>query len=361
MRRRASSCLLVLALSLGLIPSLRAQGTQAVATALDDGPQVIWKGKEATIFRSRGGRVEIQKREGAFDLALPGLAAAPLRLDPRPSTPSPVRLALPEKILAVSDIHGRFDTLLALLRAQKVVDEGLRWRFGKGHLVIVGDVMDRGPQVLDCYWFLRGLEAGARKAGGHVHVLLGNHEAMVMSGDTRYVHPKYLKSPEGWPSLGAQYGSDSELGRWLRTRPALLKLGSFLFVHGGLSPEVWGRSQSLEALNAELWTILGKGPTAENAKAGLLGAKGLLWYRGLLPEGGRPQANDEEIAAMLKAFEAQAFIVGHTTLEHLGAFHGGRVYGIDAGIKDGRPGEAWIWEGGRAWRGTADGRREALP
>jgi len=348
-------------LALGLAPSLACQSEPKGVPGLpQDGPVVLWKGAEATVYRFRDDNVETETHKGAFELSLPGLAAAPLRLSPQVPEPSGGRFDLPPRIVAVSDIHGRFDTLLTLLKAQRVIDEGLRWRFGKGHLVVVGDVMDRGPQVIEAYWFLRGLEAAAQKAGGRVHVLLGNHEAMVLTGDVRYANPKYLRPREGWPDLSAQMGPDSEPGRWLRNRPVLLKLGPFLFVHGGLSPEFQAGDKGLERLNEEVRAVLAKEPKGVPAAAAILASGGPLWYRGLLPEGGRPQASDEEIQSLLKALGAKAFVVGHTTLARIGVFHGGRVYGIDAGIKDGRPGEAWLWEKGRTWRGKADGTREAL-
>lgn len=360
MLRVFRSWLLGLTLALGVVSTLSAEPPRKAASALgQDGPQVLWKGDEATVYRLEGGKVKAEKHHGTFDLPLPGLAARSLRLDPRGSDVPQARFPLPVRILAVSDIHGRLDTLMHLLKAQKVVDGDLHWRFGKGHLVVVGDVMDRGPQVTEAFWFLRGLAAAAARAGGRVHLLLGNHEVMVMTGDLRYVNPKYLRAPEGWPILADQYGRDSELGRWLRTRPAMVAVGPFLFVHGGLSPEFQARHPSLEAVNAELRATLAKG-VGSKQDTGPLGSQGPVWYRGLLPEGGPPQATDGEIQGMLEAFGAQAFVVGHTTLEHLGVFHGGRVFGIDAGIKDGQSGEAWLWEKGRTWRAKADGTREPL-
>ncbi len=361
MVRACYSWIIGCVLALGLAPSLAGQGEgKAVPGLSQDGPVVLWKGPEATVYRLRDDKVEVETHRGPFDLDLPSLAAKPLRLSPEVLKPPRASFGLPPRILAVSDIHGRFDTLLKLLKAQRVIDEDLRWCFGKGHLVVVGDVMDRGPQVTEAYWFFRGLEDAAQRAGGGVHVLLGNHEAMVLNGDVRYVNPKYLRSREGWPDLSAQMGLDSELGRWLRNRPALLQLGPLLFVHGGLSPDYQAGAHSLERLNQEVTSALGKGSKGAAAAVSVLASGGPLWYRGLLLEGGRPQASDEEIQALLKAFGAKAFVVGHTTLAHIGVFHGGRVYGIDAGIKDGRPGEAWLWEKGRAWRGKADGTREAL-
>ncbi|MDP2877020.1 MAG: metallophosphoesterase, partial [Holophaga sp.] len=326
-----------------------------------DGPHVLWNGKEATVAYVREGRVTQQKVEGSFDLLLPGIAAQPVRLSPEPKAADPGTPNRPEKILAVSDIHGRFDTLSRLLQAQKVVDANLRWQFGNGHLVVVGDVMDRGPQVTEAYWFLHALEQSARSAGGAVHMLLGNHEAMLLAGDYRYVHSKYQRPPTEFPSLGVQYGTNSELGRWLRSRPALLRLGDILFVHGGISPETLKLNLDLDQINDAIRQSLGlRAKDTSGTVATLLGSAGPLWYRGLLPEGGNPQASDDHIAQVLTQFKVKTLMVGHTTLRALASFHGGRIFGIDAGIKDGEPGEAMLFLDGRAWRAKADGTREAF-
>lgn len=326
-----------------------------------DGPHVLWNGTAAIIYRVRDGQVAQDTVTGVFEAMLPGLSDRPIRLSPERPNVVQSSFPRPEKILAVSDIHGRFDTLQTLLKAQKVVGEDLRWRFGKGHLVVVGDVMDRGPQVTEAYWFLRGLEQEAKAAGGAVHVLLGNHEAMLLAGDLRYVNPKYLKTLKGLPPLAELYGPNAELGRWLRSRPVLVRLGEVLFVHGGLSPDVLALGMSLDQINAKIQQNLGLKPKeATGDVAILLGSSGPLWYRGLLPEGGGPQASEEHITAVLNHFQARIIVVGHTTMHTLGAFHGGRVFGIDAGIKDGSAGEAWFWEHGRAWKATADGAREPL-
>ena len=90
-----------------------------------------------------------------------------------------------EKIVAISDAHGQYDLVINLLRANQVIDENNNWIYGEGHLVITGDNLDRGDKVLDILWFLFFLEKEAAKAGGKVHVLLGNHEVMVLQGDIR--------------------------------------------------------------------------------------------------------------------------------------------------------------------------------
>lgn len=332
------------------------------AQARQDGPYVLWEGSTARILEVREHDELGERRAKApVTLDLPGLAAKGLRLAGKPYAPAADTYPDPGKILAVSDIHGRFGAVLALLQAQKVVDADLRWTFGKGHLVIAGDVFDRGPQVTETLWFLRALEEAAKAAGGAVHLVLGNHEAMALGGDGRYLHPKYARPPQGLPAYPVLFGPDSELGRWLRSRPALLKLGPFLFVHGGPSPAFLAQGLSQAEANRALRASLGRHPRdLEGLEGFLQGEQGPLWYRGLVAGHARADSSEAEVDQALKAFRAKAMVIGHTTLDRLTALHGGKVYAIDAGFKEGRPGEAWIWEKGKVWRGTADGRKELL-
>lgn len=53
----------------------------------------------------------------------------------------------PEKLLAVSDIEGEYDGFCRLLISAGVMDTRYRWTFGRGALVICGDLFDRGKQV----------------------------------------------------------------------------------------------------------------------------------------------------------------------------------------------------------------------
>lgn len=344
-----------------LLPAILVAATLA-AQERQDGPYVLWEGGSARIFEIRAHDQLGERREKApFTLELPGMAAKGLRLTGKPYAPAADTVPDPGRILAVSDIHGRFGAVLALLQAQKVVDADLKWTYGRGHLVIAGDVFDRGPQVTEALWFLRALDDRAKAAGGAVHLVLGNHEAMALGGDLRYLHPKYARPPQGLPDVPALYGPDSELGRWLRSRPALLKLGPFLFVHGGPSPAFLAQGFTQAAANRAVRASLGRrARDLEGLEGFLQGGEGPLWYRGLVPGFAKPDATEADVEAVRKAFGVKAVVVGHTTLDRLEALHGGKVYAIDAGFKEGRPGEAWIWEQGKVWRGTADGKREPL-
>jgi hypothetical protein len=73
-----------------------------------------------------------------------------------------------ERIAAIGDIHGKFKHLVALLKRNGVIDNRLDWNWNSGHLVVLGDVFDKGPSVTESLWFLRKLERQASRAGGRL-------------------------------------------------------------------------------------------------------------------------------------------------------------------------------------------------
>jgi hypothetical protein len=157
----------------------------------------------------------------------------------------------PSRLLAISDIEGNFDALRALLQANNVIDEDFNWTFGTGHLVLVGDMVDRGNQVTECLWLIYKLEEKAKAAGGYVHFILGNHEIMNLNGDIRYVQNKYKRNAILLDKDYSHdlYGERSELGKWLRSKNIVEKIGDILFVHAGISKEVNNQLLAVNKLN----------------------------------------------------------------------------------------------------------------
>ena len=49
-----------------------------------------------------------------------------------------------DSIGIITDIHGEYNTYIKLLKASGIIDKNLNWKFGKGHLVVIGDIFDRG-------------------------------------------------------------------------------------------------------------------------------------------------------------------------------------------------------------------------
>lgn len=366
MLRRAlsrPSLLLPLVLLLGT-PLAQAREVAAPAEHVDaDGPYVFRDGGQLRATWICNDAVQsrtVQTHAGAADIApLCGYAHDVHVVPPNAASVS-VLSAVP-RIVALSDIHGQYDLLLRLLRANKVIDTHDHWALGTDTLVVAGDVFDRGPQVTEAFWLLYGLQQQAAAAGGAVHFVLGNHETMVLYDDLRYVNPKYLRSAQllgrSYPQL---YGADSVIGQWLRTRPALLQIGDTLFLHGGISPDAVQLALHPATTNAAYQASLGT-PKAEvkanPATAPLYDGKtSPIWYRGYF----NGALDTDGVQAVLDRLQLTRIVVGHTSMPHVSSFHGGRVIAIDSSIKNGENGELLFIDNGHLSRGLLDGSRVPL-
>ncbi len=50
------------------------------------------------------------------------------------------------RVVAIGDIHGAYDDLIALLQVNQIIDNNLQWSAGATHLVSLGDLVDRGAK-----------------------------------------------------------------------------------------------------------------------------------------------------------------------------------------------------------------------
>jgi hypothetical protein len=237
--------------------------------------------------------------------------------------------ASPVKLLALSDIEGNFSALKTMLLGAKVMDKQFRWSFGEGHLVLVGDFFDRGLNVTECLWLIYKLEGEAAAAGGKVHFILGNHELLNLQGNTTYVRKKYLANAA---LLGEEYklwyDQHSELGRWLRTKNAVERIGDIVYCHGGISPALAATKLPLPEINRICRQYLGKPNDAiadSLAKAVFDQRTGIFWYRGAA----KNLASPDDITAVLRYAGAKRMVIGHTLHPDVTALYGGKVICID--------------------------------
>ncbi|SDF12417.1 Calcineurin-like phosphoesterase [Mucilaginibacter pineti] len=250
-----------------------------------------------------------------------------------------------DKMLVISDMEGEFAVMRSLLLDGGVMDRNYNWTFGKGHLVVVGDHFDRGKQVTQGLWLLYRLEALAKAAGGYVHVLLGNHDIMNLSGDLRYLDKKYKNAAS---ALGVDYmklyGKDTELGRWLRSKNVVEQIGEALFTHGGISPAVNASKLNLQQINTACrpYYDCNKKDIPEAAQL-FFGKDGPFWYRGYFY---KPKADLATVEQTLSKFEVKKIVVGHSITEgNVGFYYGGKVLGVDVDAHAGDK-EAAFYENG---------------
>lgn len=268
-------------------------------------------------------------------------------------------------VAASSDFHGQYELMLTLLKNNNIIDQQGDWSFGDGHFVITGDVFDRGDKVTEILWFLYRLEQQAEQADGKLHLLLGNHEVMVLNGDLRYIHPKYVEvSKRLKVSYDQLYGQGTVLGDWLRTKPVLVKVNNMLFAHGGFHPSLSKEKRSLKAINQVFKQNLVKAEISiprEGWGDYLHKSNGPIWYRGYFKDAITDNgASSEEIDLLLKHFDIEHLVVGHTSQKQVKTRYQGRVIAIDSSIKNAEYGEVLLIQGKEKWRGTLSGNRITL-
>jgi hypothetical protein len=190
------------------------------------------------------------------------------------------------RVVVFGDVHGAYAELVELLQATTVVNPDLSWAGGDTHVVSLGDLVDRGPDSRAVIELLMRLQTEAVEQGGRVHVVLGNHELMTLTGDLRYVSPgEYrefaaeetiamrdaafaafplepnesagaararfdAKYPLGYLARQAAFAVDGLYGAWLLSLPAAIVINEVAYMHGGPSPIV--AQAPIESLNGEL-------------------------------------------------------------------------------------------------------------
>ena len=295
----------------------------------------------------------------------PGLA------EPQAQTP-------PSKIIAIGDLHGDFQAYIDLLSRAGLIDEKQNWSGKDAIFVQTGDIADRGPDTLKIINHLKKLKVEAERDGGRVITLIGNHEAMNMTRDLRYVHPgeykafktknsKSLRSvtykanqnnieafyrrkdpdlsdkeikkawmksmPLGRLEHQQAWAPEGDIGSWVVRNPAVAIVDDVLFVHGGLSADY--RHLSIETINDRVSNALRQ--QTERQDSIINAETGPLWYRGLLPQksAGSSGNAEAEVERVLRNYDVDHIVVGHTpSRSGIRAHFGGRLIQIDTGASD---------------------------
>jgi hypothetical protein len=234
---------------------------------------------------------------------------------------------LPEKMFIVSDIEGNFKGFQMILFGAGVINSDLNWTFGKGHLVFVGDLFDRSLNATECLWFVYKLEDEAEKQGGKVHFILGNHEVMNLKNDYRYVRQKSLINADSLKlDYSKWYTRNTELGRWIRSKNCIEKIGDIIFVHGGISKDFTSNNNNLDEINSNFRKSLDAELTKEEIRKDVyIGRDSPIWYRGIA-EG---KAEQSDIDNVLDAFGAKKMIIGHTIFDNIIYLYDKKVIAID--------------------------------
>jgi hypothetical protein len=265
-------------------------------------------------------------------------------------------------IAIISDLHGEYNNYIRLLKKSGIIDKDLNWSFGKNHLVILGDIFDRGPMVTEILWHLFGLEMQASAAGGKLHIILGNHEYMILTGNSQFINTKYLNVEQ---VMGKSYSSlflaNSVLGNWLRKKPVIVKVNSILFTHAGISTELVREKMGMDQINLIFREKLTGSTAYESDTTGgrflNIHIDEMLSYRNYFAD---KEFNETKLDSILFFYGVNRIIVGHTTLPEVKSMFSNKLLGADAGIMNYHSGEILLYQNGIFYRVSYNGKREKI-
>ncbi len=269
-----------------------------------------------------------------------------------------------KKIVAIGDLHGDFNNFVEILKGVKLVDDSLHWIAGATHFVQTGDILDRGPDARKIFDLIMALEKEAEEAGGMVHMLIGNHEEMNITGiaidNPRYVTVEQFKSflpddfrekkesefkkkfdKENSDTSGNELSYENELrnywsdilkkdkrtkseytrffnenyGKWILKHNAVIKINDTVFVHGGISKKY--SQMSLKDINNQLRReleefrlALKRGTVLRTRPKIVYDQDGPLWYRRLAQED--EEGFSDEVQTILDNLGAKHMVIAHT-------------------------------------------------
>lgn len=306
-----------------------------------DGPYII--GKTVRYITSDGNLIDFPlNRDQALTVYVPNQDKDQFQIFIRDKIEIEAEdFPLPKKLLALSDIEGNFDGLASFLINNKVVDQQFNWIFSEGHFLVNGDLVDRGAFPMAILWLLYKLESQAKRAGGRVHITLGNHDIMNIQGWCDYAHPDYqqvvsavTERYEKDQAFRFLHSKNTEIGKWLRSKNTVIKIGDLLFVHGGLSYELLPYRLSLKEINNIVRKHLDEdfyfNSSRDKVVNHVMGRRGPIWYRTLArAHEGQPMDSQQQLEAVLNFYKVNTMVIGHTVVPDICSDYSGKLIKID--------------------------------
>jgi serine/threonine protein phosphatase 1 len=144
----------------------------------------------------------------------------------------------PGDVIALGDIHGRHDLYELFLDHVKGTDTTV---------VILGDLIDRGPEDMAVLNRTRDLLFGPESWGLHAfHVLRGNHEKMFLDAVNGYGIGLWYDNGGNVKEIdNLAYHED-----WISQLPIYMTVGETMFVHAGVEVGI-NPAETLAAKGAE--------------------------------------------------------------------------------------------------------------
>ena len=256
-----------------------------------------------------------------------------------------------ERVVAIADLHGDYEQYLNVMASAGLINKKGKWSGGQTHLVQTGDITDRGADSRKIIDHLLKLATQAKRKGGYIHMLIGNHEAMNVIGDLRYVSAgeynafmtgnserfqemqwkaqlEWMRAnlltfeeldldayrrewekavPLGWVEHRQAWSLAGDYGSWVEDNQVAIKINDTIYLHGGISSKYC--KFSLQSLTEQVRDGMKTyDPQVDSIVDDPLGP---LWYRGLAQED-ETEEFGYLLDLILKRYDAKRIVIGHT-------------------------------------------------
>ena len=255
-----------------------------------------------------------------------------------------------KKIVAIGDLHGDILQLISILLHSKLIIKKVKnkcvssndydiknwkWIGGKTYLVQLGDIFDGGGRgndgsfqdnEVEIYKFLVHLKNLAKKKGGNVVLIMGNHEIMNFKGNYNYVQKHTSDKCLTFNNNSFDYKSDKSkscigdrnklfaipngplsksMSKYMR---GIVRINNNIFCHGGISLLI-SKKFDINKINKILYAYLtGSLDYNSNLFQTVYGSNGIIWFR----EFSKSDDNCGALKQTLKNLKSKRMIVGHT-------------------------------------------------
>ena len=250
-----------------------------------------------------------------------------------------------KRIIAIGDLHGDYKATLLALKKANLIDDHHNWIGDDTIVVQLGDIVDRGSRLskyaemcdedseLKIMNLMEKLNKQAKLKNGAIYCLLGNHEVMNVLGDFSYTSKKGLLHFGGKKGRYEYFKSGGKIAQKMaKTRNVIMRIGDWIFVHGGVTPNIAKKYKIVE-INDLMRRYLNGEKKLENDKRFrelFLNQGSILWTRKYSEE----NVNQKDLDKTLEYLGGKHLVVGHTPQDKINSRCKGKIWRIDTGMSD---------------------------
>lgn len=255
-----------------------------------------------------------------------------------------------QRIVVIGDVHGDIKRFMFCLYNAKVFSKDLEWIAEPKNTVVVqlGDQIDSmmrtfNPEATETpEWeelpdvemlsLTDRLDSIARLKGGRVLSIIGNHEFMNVIGDYNYVSPRVNKLYDldlRKANFRKKYGEYTKI---LAKRNLVIKIGKFLFCHGGILPmHLDASNDNINQINEVFRkSLLAQEFTQKEVDLllSVISENGIIWTRYYIENADNAEPTINEV---LNRTKSVAMFLGHSVVEKVSNLYN-KLFLVDTGM-----------------------------